>query len=155
MHVAIQVADTRERLADAHALFLSYQESLGISLCFQGFGEELATLPGRYSSPAGRLYVAYDGALAVACVAMRPQGDGACEMKRLFVTPAARGHGLARRLVDRIVEDARGLGYTCMRLDTLPSMAEAQALYVAMGFRDIAPYTDNPVQGARFMELTL
>src|SRR4051812_27598109 len=110
MTLEIEVADTRERVADARTLFLAYQESLGISLCFQGFADELATLPGRYSSPAGRLYVAYDGGLPVACVGMRPLGDATCEMKRLFVTPAARGSGLARLLVDRIVADAGVLG---------------------------------------------
>jgi putative acetyltransferase len=136
-------------------LFLEYAQSLGFELCFQSFDQELAELPGAYAPPRGRLLLALVGGLPAGCVALRPQGADACEMKRLYVRPAQRGSGLGRALVERVVGEARSAGYRCMRLDTVPAMQEAQALYRALGFRDIAAYTANPVPGARFLELTL
>jgi ribosomal protein S18 acetylase RimI-like enzyme len=144
-----------EDIRCARALFEEYAASLGFSLDFQGFGDELATLPGAYAPPSGRLLLAtVDGALA-GCVALRRIGDRVCEMKRLFVRPAHHGLGLGRRLATAIVEEARGAGYAAMRLDTMPSMKAALALYASLGFRDIAPYTHNPLEGARFLELAL
>ena len=142
-------------MADARALFLEYAQVLGIDLCFQGFDTELAELPGSYARPAGRLLAAsLDGALA-GCVAMRPLLDRACEMKRLYVRPAARGGGVGRALAGAVIAAALDEDYVRMRLDTLPQMVEAQPLYESLGFREIEPYYENPVPGARFLELTL
>ncbi len=136
-------------------LFVEYQESLGVDLCFQGFDRELAELPGDYVPPAGGLLVvrAEDG--IAACVALRKLDPETCEMKRLYVRPAQRGLGWGRALAEAVIAEAREIGYRRMRLDTLPSMNEAQALYERLGFREIDPYTENPVPGARFLQLEL
>lgn len=148
-------AATAEDLAHARALFEEYAASLDFSLCFQGFDAELATLPGRYAPPSGRLLLArVDGAVA-GCVALRRIADGTCEMKRLFVRPAFLGTGCGRALAEAIVAEARGAGYAAMRLDTIPKMRPAIALYESLGFRDIPPYTENPIDGARYLELRL
>lgn len=128
-----------------------YEAWLEVDLCFQNFEKELAGLPGDYAPPCGRLLIA-EGA---GCVALRPLDDAACEMKRLFVRPAYRGSALGKALVVRAIEEARGIGYSRVRLDTLPQMGGAQRLYEALGFRDIGAYRENPVVGARFMELEL
>jgi len=136
-------------------LLAEYAAGVGVPLDFQGFDREVAELPGAYAPPRGALLVVrVDGALA-GCVALRPLAGDACEMKRLFVRPAARGLGLGERLALAVVAEARRLGYRRMRLDTLPTMAAAQSLYERLGFRDIPPYTANPVAGTRFLELIL
>jgi ribosomal protein S18 acetylase RimI-like enzyme len=136
-------------------LFVEYQESLGVDLCFQGFDLELAELPGDYVPPAGCLLVARAGDGVVACVALRRLDAETCEMKRLYVQPSQRGLGLGRSLAVAVIAEARRIGYRRMRLDTLPSMTEAQALYERLGFRETEPYTENPVPGARFLQLEL
>jgi ribosomal protein S18 acetylase RimI-like enzyme len=142
-------------LVEIRQLFLEYAASLGIDLSFQGFEAELADLPGKYAPPEGALILArVDRALA-GCVALRSLGDGICEMKRLYVRDDFRGLGLGRALVARLIEEARERGYRAMRLDTLATMDAAQRLYASFGFRYIAPYVYNPVDGARYMELIL
>jgi ribosomal protein S18 acetylase RimI-like enzyme len=128
-------------------LFREYADALGVDLSFQGFDEELAALPAGYDV---LLVAGSDG-----CVGVRPFADGVCEMKRLYVRPSARGTGLGRALALAAIERARALGYRAMRLDTLPAMGEAQALYASLGFVEIPPYRHNPVAGSRFMELGL
>ena len=136
-------------------LFEEYAASLDTDLCFQGFAEELAGLPGDYAPPEGRLLLALQNGQTAGCIALRPLEPGVCEMKRLYVRPAFRDHGVGKVLVDRVIQEARNAGYQRMRLDTLPSMRSAQALYRRLGFQEIAPYYDNPVAGAVFLELPL
>jgi GNAT superfamily N-acetyltransferase len=138
-------------LDEIRALLREYAAWLEVDLCFQNFEQELAGLPGEYAPPRGRLLIA-EGA---GCVAVRAIDDETCEMKRLYVRPKQRGSGLGRSLILAIVEEARGIGYRRMRLDTMPKMAGAQRLYASLGFRDIAAYRYNPEPGARFLELEL
>ena len=152
----MRILQARDQDIDvARELFGEYAASLGVDLEFQGFSEELATLPGRYAPPWGRLLLAWEGAEPAGCVALRPIEPGICEMKRLYVRPASRGAGLGRQLAERIIQEAREAGYGRMRLDTLAAMAGARALYHALGFRPIPPYRANPIDGAVFLQLTL
>jgi ribosomal protein S18 acetylase RimI-like enzyme len=155
MSLDIVRATSLDQIATARTLFKEYEASLGIELTFQGFAREVAELPGAYAPPAGRLFLATDGAEPAGCVALRPLGDGICEMKRLYVRPSARGARLGRRLAETVIREGRAIGYARMRLDTLPSMKEAFALYQSLGFTEIAPYCENPIVGTRFMELDL
>ncbi len=140
---------------DVRALFQEYAASLGIDLCFQNFDKELAGLPGEYAPPAGRLLVAVDEDRLAGCVGLRRIDDGICEMKRLYVRPTHRGTGLGRTLAEAVIAAAREIGYSTMRLDTLPSMTAAIKLYGSLGFADTQPYRFNPVEGVRYMELVL
>jgi ribosomal protein S18 acetylase RimI-like enzyme len=149
-------AETNEHIAITGELFLEYADSLGFSLCFQSFDQELAGLPGRYAAPAGRLLLAIDDDIPAGCVALQPMDEETCEMKRLYVRPAFRGRGIGRTLAQAVIAEARQIGYAFMRLDTVPSkMQEAVVLYERLGFREIPPYRENPFPEALYMELAL
>lgn len=155
LNAAIEPVVPGPSLADVRLLLEEYAASLGVDLEFQGFQAELAALPGAYAPPGGRLLLARVGGQAAGCVAVRPLGLGICEMKRLYVRPDHHGTGLGRRLAEAAVREAIRTGYRVMRLDTLETMTAARGLYRALGFRPIAPYRDNPVPGAEFLELDL
>ncbi len=128
-----------------------YVEWIALDLAFQEIDDELAGLPGDYAPPRGALFVVPGAERLAGMIGIRPLDGAVCEMKRLYVRPEARGRGLARRLVAQALDEARRLGYSEIRLDTLPMMGDAQALYVALGFSDIAAYYDTPIAGTRFM----
>jgi putative acetyltransferase len=155
----VQPAESVVDLATIALLFREYAGQLGFDLCFQDFESELAGLPGAYAPPMGALLLAVAGEGgaegAAGCVAVRPFAEGVCEMKRLYLRPVFRGHGVGRALAEAAVQAARARGYRAMRLDTLPAMAEAIALYRSLGFREIEPYRANPIPGALFFELEL
>jgi len=149
-------AESSAHVAQARELFQEYAQSLGVNLCFQNFEQELATLPGDYAPPHGRLLLAeYESTLA-GCVALHEWEAGICEMKRLYLRPSFRGKGLGRVLAEAIITEARNIGYQRMRLDTIePIMKDAVEMYRKLGFREIAPYRPNPIAGAMYMELLL
>jgi len=153
----IRLVDGPADLEAVIRLFRAYAESLPVDLAYQGFEAEMAAMPGKYASPKGVLLIARDGAgRAVGCAALRPlEPDGTCEMKRLYVTAEGRGQKLGKRLVERLFDEARAIGYREMRLDTLPSMLDAQALYRRFGFEPMEPYYDTPVEGTVFMRKAL
>ena len=149
-------AQTPDDLETVRTLFREYQRFLGVDLCFQGFEEELATLPGRYALPQGRLLLARVDERAAGCVALRPlPAVGVCEMKRLFVRPASRGQGLGRLLATHVIHEATALNYAVMRLDTLDTLDPAMRLYRELGFQRCAPYYANPLPGVVYWELAL
>ena len=154
----MQQAESPEQIASVRELFLEYAQSLNFSLCFQSFDQELAGLPGDYAPPHGRLVLATCGLTPAGCVALHKlnEDEEVCEMKRLYVRQGFRGKGLGRILSERVVADARQIGYKRLRLDTVePVMRGAVALYRKLGFREIAPYRENPIEGALYMELHL
>jgi putative acetyltransferase len=153
-----QIGDS-ERMNEVRAIFCEYQASIGVDLCFQGFAAELASLPGTYAAPNGRLLLAYVNDACAGCIALRPLMDGGagqdCEMKRLYVRLNFRGHQIGRLLAERVLQDAREIGYRHIVLDTMSSMHSAQALYRSLGFIEIAPYYVNPLPDISYMRLDL
>lgn len=151
----LRLVTSESLLIPLRDLFREYQDSLDIDLCFQDFEQELATLPGKYEPPKGRLYIAFHDQEPAGCIALRPFQGSQSEMKRLYVRPSYRGLGLAKTMIETVISDAREIGYTHMLLDTLPSMSAAIKLYLAAGFYDIAPYRFNPDKDTRFLCLDL
>ena len=172
MTAALREAAGAADLALARALFEEYAAWLGVDLCFQGFADELATLPGAYAAPRGRLLLAGEPGDAFGCVALRPlPGKGGAgvaaavasdatpgpigEVKRLYVQPRARGQRWGQRLAAALVEQARAIGYRELVLDTLAWMRPARALYAQLGFVDCPPYYDNPLPDVVYMRCVL
>lgn len=151
----IAPAVTEEELAAARRLIEEYGRTLDVAEAVPLVARDLAEFPSPYTPPRGALLLAYLDDHPVGCVAMRPWDGDVCEMKRLYVQPAGRGHGIGKELALRIIDLARSAGYRAMRLDTLDSMRAATDLYRSLGFRDIAPYTERPLPTARHMELAL
>jgi putative acetyltransferase len=152
----IHPATTEQDVREARALFLEYASMLGVDLEFQDFSRELAELPGGYAPPKGALLLAVVGKQHAGCVALKALDEpGVCELKRLYLRPEHRGQGYGHALLHAAFAEALRLGYERMRLDTLPTMSDAIRLYESHGFRDIAPYRDNPVAGARWLEVAL
>jgi ribosomal protein S18 acetylase RimI-like enzyme len=147
----IRPAELPRDLDEVRSLFREYAESLGVDLSFQGFEAELAALPGKYQPPKGRLLLAWSGAEAIGCVALRPLEGVDGEMKRLYVRPRARGNQLGRQLAERLCQEARSAGYSRICLDSLPTMAAALRLYDNLGFKPVEPFVFNPVPGAIFL----
>jgi ribosomal protein S18 acetylase RimI-like enzyme len=151
----IKRAQTDNEMAEVRRLFRAYESALGVDLTFQGFDQELASLPGKYAPPTGDLLVGRVQGRILGCVAVRRLESDICEMKRLYVRPEGRGAGLGRRLAQRIIVAARSLGYASMRLDTLDRLTGAMRLYESLGFRRIDPYYGNPLPGVVYWELDL
>lgn len=149
--MTIREAVFPDDLAVVRILFREYGDALAYSLCFQGFEDELARLPGKYTRPQGGVWLAVAGDQVTGCVALRPHGENECEMKRLYVRPAFRGSGVGRALTEHVLKVAAEAGYHRLLLDTLPTMTGAIALYRALGFIDVPPYYHNPVPGALFL----
>ncbi len=154
--VNIVQAERASQIDDARSIFREYEVWIDLDLCFQGFEAELATLPGKYAMPDGRLLLAYVDDRLGGCIAMRKLENGICEMKRLFVRDDFRGLKIGIALIERLIDDARQIGYSKMRLDTFPpKMGKALNLYETLGFVKILPYYENPHSDVLFMELSL
>jgi ribosomal protein S18 acetylase RimI-like enzyme len=152
----ISPAESPPQIVQIRELFLEYAQSLGFSLCFQSFDKELAELPGDYAPPDGCLLLAECENVPAGCVALHKLAPRICEMKRLYLRPQFRGKGLGRVLAEAAIARAREIGYCSVRLDTVePIMQNAVAIYRLLGFKEIAPYCENPVAGAMYMELEL
>lgn len=155
--IEIIQAETVEQIEQARGLFREYEAWFGMNLCFQNFDEEVANLPGKYAAPeGGRLFLAFADELLAGCIALRKLEDGICEMKRLFVRDRFRGRKIGVRLIEKIIAEAREIGYARMRLDTFPGkMGKAVNLYESYGFAVIEPYYHNPYGETLFMEKDL
>jgi GNAT superfamily N-acetyltransferase len=157
--LTIVQAETPDQIETVRLLIVEYATWLEFNLCFQGFEEEMRTLPGKYALPAGRLFLALCDRQPAGVIALRPLDEGQpglCEMKRLYVRPEFRGHGIGRLLAERVIAEAAEIGYTRMRLDTIPGkMGQAIAMYRELGFVETVPYYNTPVGETVFMELAL
>lgn len=155
IEIKILSAEDRIEIEQIKELFIEYTKSLAINLDFQNIRSELETLPGKYVKPDGLLILALVDGQTAGCIALRKLEEKICEMKRLYVRDEFRGYGIGSSLISFLVNEAKRMNYDFMRLDTLDTMKAAQNLYVSYGFYDIEPYTFNPINGARFMELNL
>ena len=155
MPLRINFAESQSDFDISRLLFLEYAETLGFSLCFQGFDEELENLPGKYATPKGCILLAWDKLDCGGCVGLRPLNDTVCEMKRLYIKPAYRGTGLGRLLAEKILKFANESNYSKIVLDTLSSMDSAQGLYRSLGFAETDPYYHNPHPDVVFFEKKL
>ena len=155
MPLRVSFAEGQSDFDISRLLFLEYAETLGFSLCFQGFDEELENLPGKYALPNGCILLAWDELECVGCVGLRPLSDSVSEMKRLYVKPAYRRTGLGRLLAEKILKFAIESNYSKIMLDTLSSMESAQGLYRSLGFAETAPYYHNPHPEVVFFEKIL
>jgi ribosomal protein S18 acetylase RimI-like enzyme len=157
--ITLHTPDTEQALQDTRAIFREYALQLGVDLCFQGFEAELASLPGQYAAPAGALLLARVDGQVAGCGGMRPLPEvdypDACEMKRLYVRPAFRGHGLGRLIAQALMDHALQAGYSTMLLDTLDEMEAARGLYQTLGFVEVPPYYFNPIAGAHYLKADL
>ena len=151
----INAAQSVEQIDTIRLLFLEYAQSLNFDLCFQSFDDELAGLPGDYVPPDGRLLLAMCDDKVAGCVALRKVAQGVCEMKRLWVKPEFRGKKIGRNLAEEIISEARQIGYSIMKLDTIDTMTEAITMYKSMGFSETSAYRYNPIEGAVYLELKL
>ncbi len=154
--IEIIEAETEEQIEQTRGLFREYEAWFGMDLCFQNFDEEVANLPGKYAAPEGRLFLAFSDEKLAGCIALRKLENGVCEMKRLFVRSEFRGQKIGVLLIEKLIAEAREIGYERMRLDTFPAkMGKAVSLYESYGFREIPPYYHNPYGETLFMELDL
>jgi len=153
--ITVVDADSPHRIALARELFVEYSTTPDVGVCVEDYANEVAGLPGKYAPPSGALLLAFENETAIGCVALRALDAPYAEMKRLYVRANGRGKGVGETLVQALVLRARAAGYAAVRLDTLPSMAAAQALYRRLGFRIIPPYPKNPIPGAAHFELSL
>lgn len=155
---SLQISHIRndEDVVTVREMFREYEDKMGLDLCFQGFEAELASLPGNYAEPNGRLLIATSDGQVAGCVALKKVDQETCEMKRLYVREEFRGQGIGMALIERLIKDSREIGYKRLRLDTFPPiMGKAVELYRSYGFREIDPYTTDPHPDLLFMELTL
>jgi GNAT superfamily N-acetyltransferase len=154
--IEIIQAETPEQIEETRKIFREYEAWLDLDLCFQGFEQELANLPGKYSLPDGRLFLAMSAGKVAGCIALRKLEDGICEMKRLFVRDDFRGQKIGISLIEKLISEAKEIGYRKLRLDTYPpKMGKAVKLYESHGFIEIEPYYHNPHGKTLFMELQL
>lgn len=153
--MSIQIQPAYNRLDLIRELFTEYTDMLGIDLTFQGFDEEIHTLPGKYALPKGRLYIAVCDDDLAGCIALRPLDEKCCEMKRLFVRPQFRGLKIGKLLIDTIIAEAKNMQYEYMVLDSLSSLERAVSIYKSMGFCETEPYYNNPIPGAVYLRLDL
>jgi GNAT superfamily N-acetyltransferase len=151
----IRIVDNEDDVRAVRALFQEYWDSFGFTPCFQDFGGELASLPGKYALPGGRLAVAWVEDEPAGCIALRPVDASRCEFKRLYVRPAFRSHRLGKALVEWLIGEARSAGYREMLCDTMPVMEQALAMYERMGFERTGPYVEDATEGAVYLRLKL
>lgn len=151
----IKIIPAKEELNELRELFKEYSNSLDIDLCFQDFEQELEDLPGKYSGPDGRLYIALFNDKVAGCVALRRYNHESAELKRLFIRNGFRGLGISKRLVQKVIQESRDIGYHSILLDTLDTMKPAISLYRSFGFEEVSAYYPNPIEGALYFKLNL